>query len=101
MPEYRAGLTVDVAAADSEPRLGELLDALKEYDGAVEVEADRLVILYSFDSGDLPGLMSGLAAAQPRAYQIGGALLKATGLLPWSTVVGVSIERIAEPGEAS
>lgn len=75
--------------------VGRLLDALKDYDGAVEVESpERVILVFSFDAGDLPGMASGLVAAMPRLLSIGRSTLLASRMQ--AEVVGLSVERVGD-----
>lgn len=97
MAEYRAGLIAEVPAINvPDDLIGSLLDLLKDHDGALEVEAHRLTLTYSFDAADLPGIASGLVAAIPQALAVGRSVLTGSGLLERATVVGISVERVSE-----
>lgn len=73
--------------------MGHLLEALKPYNGAVNVDDGKVTMLYSFDSGDLPGLMSGLTAAIPRAAGLAVRMLREAELAD-RPVVAISVERV-------
>lgn len=97
MAQFRSGLIIGVAAEQvSDAAVGAVLDALKDHDGALEVEADRLTVLFSFDAAVPTGFAPGLVQAMPRAISIGRAMLAAGGLIDLADVIGLSIERIGD-----
>jgi hypothetical protein len=93
--EYQGGLIIDVGANSlPDESIGALLDALKQYDGALTVEPEHLLVVFSLDASDLPGVASGLAAAIPQVVAIATRILRQSNLVDRVSVIGMSIERV-------
>lgn len=101
MAQFRGGMMISTrSGSDGEPRLltddalGRLLESLRTFDGAVEVEADRVLVMFSFDAEVPPGFAPGLAPAMPRLLAIGRSALVASGID--ADVIGLSVERVVD-----
>lgn len=95
MVQFRGGMIVATGNYEvPDAALGEVLEALKEHNGAVTIERGRLVLTFSFDAEIPTGFAPGLVPALPQLLAIGRAALTALGTDP--DVVGLSVERIDE-----
>ena len=104
MAEFRAGLIANVSGSPlTDEAIGSLLDLLKYHDGTLAIEADRITLLFSFDSPETTGWAPGVVQGVPRLASIARAMLVKSGIDPLVDVVGFSLERVpvASTGEGS